>query len=75
MKYKMIIIFNQEVKAKKDKYNFIIREKWIDGWGKRFCCGRERPKFYSITKNGKEILNTTLHQTFYARRNKIVKSV
>lgn len=73
MKSKTIEIFNQEAKINNDKYNFIIKEKWIEGWGKSHSCGRTRPKFYLIKKNGRTILITSLHQVFYARKNKIVK--
>lgn len=73
--YEMIIIYNQEVKKGKDKYNLIIEEKWINGWGIRFACGRRRPKFYSIKKNGQTILSTTLHQTWYAEKRKLLNEV
>ena len=64
----MIEIYNKEVKIGKNKYNFIIEEKWITGWGTTWARGRRRPKFYIIKENGKLILHTSLHQTWYAQR-------
>lgn len=72
MDYEMITIFNQKAKIGNNKYNFIIEEKNVEGWGKKFCVGRAKPKFYSIKKNGKTILHTTLHQTFYKERKTIL---
>lgn len=69
---KMIEIFNQQVKVNNKKYNFIITEKWIDGWGVTHSKGRTRPKFYEIKENGKTILSTSLHQTFNARKKQIL---
>lgn len=63
--YEMIEIFNQEVNIDENKYNYIIREKWITGF-------RRKPKFYTIMKNGEAILHTTLHQTFYAEKRKLL---
>lgn len=63
--YEMIEIFNQEVNIDKNKYNFIIREKWFVGYGRK-------PKFYTIMRNGETILYTSLHQTFYAERRKLL---
>lgn len=75
MEYKMFEIYNKEIKKGKDKYNFIIEEKWINGWGRRFACGRRRPKFYSIYENGEMILHTSLHQTWYAYRRRIERGI
>lgn len=73
--YTMYEIYNQEIKIGKDKYNFIIKEKWIRGWGKKFACGRARPKFYLIKRNDKTVLHTTLHQTWYAKKRKLLNGV
>ena len=75
MNYTMIEIYNYEVKIGKDKYNFIIEEKWIEGWGRKFAVGRVRPKFYSIKKNEQTILSTSLHQTWYAEKRKLLNEV
>lgn len=75
MDYKMFEVYNKGLKVGKNNYNFIIEEKWIDGWGRRFACGRRRPKFYSIKKNGKLILHTSLHQTWYAEIRKVKKGL
>ena len=64
----MIKIYNQEIKNDKDKYNFVIEEKWIKGWGKQFACGRAKPKFYIIKENDKVVLSTTIHQLWYAQK-------
>lgn len=66
--YDMITIYNQEIKVGKDKYNFIIEEKWTPGL-------RRKPKFYSIKKNNEFWLSTTLHQTWYAERRKLLNGV
>lgn len=66
--YEMITIYNQEIKKGKDKYNLIIKEKWITGM-------RRKPKFYSIKKNGETILSTSLHQTWYAEKRKLLNEV
>ena len=63
--YKMITIYNQEVKKGNDKFNLIIEEKWMIGI-------RRKPKFYSIKKNGETILSTSLHQTWYAEKRKLL---
>lgn len=56
---KTIEIWNKElIINKKDKYNFIIDEIWHTGV-------KRRSKFYKIKKNGRIILHTSLHQTFY----------
>ena len=73
MDYEMIEIYNRPARVGKDTYNFIIQEKWTPGWGVRFACGRRRPKFYEIKKNGETILSTTLHQTWYAKQRAIEK--
>ena len=70
MNYKMYEISNKKVKMGKDTYTFIIEEKWFPG--KYF---RAYPKFYTILKNGEGYLYTTLHQTFYAEKRKILKGV
>lgn len=64
MNYQMIEVYNKEVIRGKEKYNFIIEEKWTLG-------SRKRRKFYRIKRNGEYILHTTLHQTWYAHRRRI----
>ena len=73
MDYKMIEIYNKPAKIKGKKYNFIIEEKWVTGWGRTFAKGRRRPKSYKITENGKLILLTSLHQTFYKMQKDIME--
>ena len=68
MSYTMIEIYNQEIKIGKDKYNFIIEEKLTPGFNRK-------PKFYTIKKNDKGYLYTTLHQTFYAYKRKLLNEV
>ena len=56
---KTIEIYNKElIKNKKEKYNFVIDEVWHTGV-------KRRQKFYKILKNGRIILHTSLHQTWY----------
>ena len=68
----IVEIYNQKVKINNKTYNFIIKEKWVDGWGRKHSVGRTRPKFYEIKENGETILFTSLHQTFYSTKNKIM---
>lgn len=68
MDFKMIEIYNQKAKINNDTYNFIIEEKWFDN----FRLNRKRPKFYTIKRNGKTILSTSLHQTFYSRKRNLL---
>ena len=72
MKYEMIKIYDKPITINKDKYNFVIWEKWVEGWGRRFAVGRRRPKFYGIYKNGNIILSTGCHQTFYSYKRKLL---
>lgn len=62
-------VFNQEIKKGKNKYNFIVKEGYMTGW---YRTKARRPKFYEIRENGKTILSTSLHQTYYARKRKII---
>ena len=68
----IIEIYNQKVKINNKVYNFIIKEKWIDGWGRNHNVGRTRPKFYEIQENGETILSTSLHQAFYSKKKQII---
>ena len=75
MEYTMIEIWNKAIKKDNKKYEFIIEEKFISGWGRQFACGRRRPKFYTIKENGKTILSSTRHQTFYGYKRKLEKDM
>lgn len=66
---KILEVFNQEIKQGKNKYNFIVKEGYMTGW---YRSKKRRPKFYEIQENGKTILSTSLYQTFYARKKKIL---
>ena len=64
MNYKMIEVSRLGRFVNGDWYEFITEEKWINGFGTTWAKGRTRPKFYTIRKNNKDILHTSLHQTF-----------
>ena len=57
----------------KDWYEFIIEEKWMDGYGYRWARGRAKPKFYTIKRNNEIVLHTSLHQTFYKYKRDILR--
>jgi len=62
-------VFNQEVKVGKNKYNFIVKEGYMTGW---YRSKRRRPKFYEIQENNKTILSTSLHQTYYSYKKRLL---
>ena len=55
-----------------DWYEFITEEQWIDGYGVTWARGRAKPKFYTIKKNDKVILHTSLYQTFNKQKRDIL---
>lgn len=70
---KTIEIYNDKITLGKDTYNFIIKETWFDGWGITYSKGRTRPKMYEIKKNDETILSTSLYQTFYSYKKKLMQ--
>ena len=66
---KIIEVFNQKERVGAKKYNFIVKQGYPENW---FRSKRTLPKFYEIRENGKIILHTSLYQTYYAYKKRIL---